>query len=314
MGTQAVMASLVLAAAGLSCASCAGTEQPVALGEPIVVEQGSFKRGALPADTNETDGGVTPRVNTYTLATGVLNPGARQVLLSGSASSAAYSVGVRLASQGSGYWVQAMGSEDPLNPGQLTWSVPLDASSSIEPGLNTLEIVAFDKEGRAGSKVQLPVCVASELPDNLNVCNPKTLPPLAIASLSWNADADVDLTIVAPDGTTYGRSKRSLLSGTTVIASLDVDGVTGCLVDGRRMENFSWNDGTPAGVWKVYANLFDACGVPGVEFDLTVYQRQANADGTFALNKAHSVHGSFVRQQANGGAGAPLYVTDVQFQ
>ncbi|MDB4971955.1 MAG: hypothetical protein JWN48_296 [Myxococcaceae bacterium] len=312
---RSILNRLLASALAMYVAACGSTEQPVALGEPIVVVHGSFKHGELPTASGvAADGGVSPVVTTYSLAVANLRPGARGAQLSGTASSDAYSIGVRLSDQGNGYWVEPVGSEDPLDPGQLTWSLEFDSSSAIKPGQRTLEIVAFDKDGRAGSKVQLPICVASDLPDNRNACNPKALPPLAIASLTWNADSDVDLTIVAPNGTTYGRSKRTLLSGSTVLATLDGDGSTGCLVDGRRMENFSWNDGTPAGTWKVYANLFDACGAPGVTFDLTIYQRQTNADGTFGLAEAHKVHGSFVRSQANGGAGAPLYLTDVQFQ
>jgi len=296
-------------------AACNGVEEPLALGEPLFVQQGTFKHGELPG-TDPVDGApsVKPAVTSFATSFGVLRPGAHGGSVSGRTSDDAYSVGLRFADQGSGYWVQSVGSVDPQFPGELNWSVAVDAATDIEPGLHDLEIVAFDKDGHAGTRQATKVCIASELPDNQNVCNPKNKPPLVIASLSWDQDADLDLSVVAPDGTTFGRSKRSLLEGTSVIARLDNDGVSGCLADGRRMENFLWNEGAASGYWHVYANLFDSCGKAGIGFTLTLYQRQDNADGTYTLVKGRSVEGEFVRQQANGGAGAPLFLTDVVFQ
>jgi hypothetical protein len=299
----------------LVLAACATTEDPTGLEEPIVVHQASFKHGALPGtESVPTASGSPPTLTSFAPAFGVLRPGTRGAVISGRASKEAYSVGVRFVDQGSGYWVQTVGSEDPLIPGELGWTLTFDAASSIVPGQHSLELVSFDGQGTPGTKQTLKVCVASDLPDNLNACDPKNQPPLAIASLTWDADSDLDLSIVSPDGTTFGRSKRSLLQDGKVIARLDNDGVSGCLADGRRSENFVWLDKPPSGAWHVYANLFDACTKPGVDFDLTIYQRQTNADGTFSLTALQAVHGQFVRQQANGGAGNATFVTDIQFQ
>ena len=291
----------------LVLAACESTEDPLALDEPIVVHEADFKRGALPS------GGAGPTITSLALGFGVLRPGTLNAQLSGRATANAYSVGVRFRDQGSGYWVRPVGAEDPLIPGELQWQLAFDAASAIEPGQHQLELVTFGADGIPGVPMALPVCVASELPDNLNVCNPTSAPPFAIASLGWNSDSDLDLTVVAPDGTTFGRSKRSLLAGTKVLARLDGDGVSGCLADGRRLENFAWNEPPAAGTWHVYANLFDACGKPSTTFDLTIYRRQQNADGTFALWPVWNLDGQFVRAQANGGAGAPLFLTDITF-
>lgn len=304
-----------LCGALLALAACATTDEPSGLEEPIVVHQASFKHGALPG-TPAAPGvaGQSPTLTSFAPAFGVLRPGTRGAVISGRASKEAYSVGIRFVDQGSGYWVQTVGSEDPLIPGELSWTLSFDAASAIGSGQHELELVSFDAEGKPGGKQTLKVCVASELPDNLNVCDPKNQPPLAIASLTWDADSDLDLSVVAPDGTTYGRSKRSLLQNGQVVARLDNDGVSGCLADGRRSENFAWLSAPPSGTWHVYANLFDACTKPSVEFDLTLYQRQTNADGTFALLALQTVHGQFIRQQANAGAGNATFVTDIQFQ
>lgn len=305
---RARLTHLLALAAVLAC----GTEDPLALDEPLVVQQGDFKDGPLPG-TLAAPGTPPnlPAITSFTLGFGVLRPGTRGAQVSGRATKEAYSVGVRFADQGSGYWVRPVGAEDPLIPGELQWQLALDAASAIEPGLHALEVVAFDAQGRPGTRTSLPVCIASELPDNLNVCNPKTEPPFAIATLHWDADSDVDLTAVAPDGTPYGRSKRSLLSGSKVLARLDGDGVSGCLADGRRIESFAWNEPV-AGTWRLYANLFDACGKASVHFTLTLYARKQSADGTFSLEEIKRIDGELVRAQANGGAGSPLFLTELK--
>ena len=252
-------------------------------------------------------------ITSFTLGFGVLHPGTRNAQITGRATKSAYSVGLRFSDLGTGYWVRAVGSEDPLIPGELQWQLAIDAASAVTPGLHQLEVVAFDARGKAGEKAVLPVCIASDLPDNLNSCNPQNQPPLAVASLSWNTDSDLDLTVVAPDGTTYGRSKRSLVVGGKTLARLDGDGVSGCLADGRRRESFAWNEAPPTGIWRIYANLFDACTRPSVAYTLTIYARVANPDGTFALTPVREVHGQFLRAQASADGTTPLFLSEITF-
>lgn len=286
-----------------------GTEDPRALDEPLVVHQADFKEGALPGGAQAAE----PKVTSFTLGFGVLRPGTRNAPISGRSTKSAYSIGIRFQDVGGGYWVRPVGSEDPLIPGELQWQLSLDAASEIVPGVHPLEVVAFDADGKPGEKSVLPVCVASDLPDNLNVCNPAIAPPLAIASLSWNTDSDLDLTIVAPDGTTYGRSKRSLSANGKVIARIDGDGVSGCLADGRRRESFVWNEPPPAGVWRIYGDLFDACGKPATTFTLTMYQRVQQPDGTFGIAPVKELTGQFVRAQASAGGASPLFLSEITF-
>ncbi len=291
--------------------ACDSTDDPIGLDQPFVVQQGDFKHGALPSRDN-----AEPKVTSFALGFGTLKPGTRNAQVTGRAGETAYSVGVRFVDQGSGYWIRPVAAEDPLIPGELQWQLSLDASVDIEPGLHQLEVVAFDMEGKAGTKQTLPVCVASDLPDNLNVCNPRTQPPLVVASLAWETDADLDLSVIAPDGTRFDRNKRSLIVNGKALTRLDNDGVTACLADGRRSENFIWNEAPTSngfGSWKLFANLFDVCGKPAVSFTLTVYSRVDNGDGTFSLKPIRSVGGDFLRQQANGGAGNPLYLTSIDF-
>jgi hypothetical protein len=302
------MRALALVGVALLTA-CHGIDDPVGLDQPFVVQQGDFKPGALPSD----DGAVEPRITLFT-SFNSLKPSQHDAPIVGRASATAYSVGVRFADLGTGYWVRSVDAEDPFNAGEYQWQLTVDAGSELEPGLHPLEVVAFDKDGKPGPKQTTMVCLASDLPDNLNACNAKAQPPLLIASLSWNVDADLDLIALAPDGTTYDRNKRSWVVGGKQLARLDADGVSSCIGDGRRMENFVWNDAPPtAGAWNLYANLFDACGKYAAQFELTIYQRVDHADGTYALQAIRSLQGEFVRQQANGGAGNPLFLTSIDF-
>jgi hypothetical protein len=299
---RAFMTALVLAA------GCDSIDDPSGLDEPFVVQASDLKQGDLP------EGVDGPKILAFASTPTVIRPGARAVPFGGNATDTAYSVGVRFAELGSGYWIRPAGSLDPIVTGERTWQMPLDANPELEPGNYKLEIVAFDEKGKPGPKSLLPVCVSSLLPDNLNACNPKAAPPLVIASLTWDADADLDLSVIAPDGTQFGRSKRSLSVGGKVVARLDADGTVGCVADGRRMENFSWADVPPqVGSWSVYANLYDACGKAAVTYTLTLYQRVTNGDGTFALQPIKTIEGDFVRQQANGGGGSAVFVTSVEF-
>lgn len=303
-------------AALFALAACEGTEDPSGLEEPLVVQQADFKSGALPGIAAVLGAPpATPVITSFAAGFGVLRPGTRGAQISGRSSKEAYSVGVRLKDQGTGYWVRPVGGEDPLIPNELGWSLAFDAASDIGPGKHDLEVVSFDASGKAGTKQTLSLCIASDLPDNLNVCDPKNVPPLAIVSLRWNTDADLDLSLVGPDGTTYGRTKRSLLSNGKVIAKLDDDGVSGCLADGKRVENFAFLEAPPLGNWNVYVNLFDACTKTAVEFSLSIYQRVGNPDGTFALTELSTqrVTGQLLRQQSNGGAGNATFVTDLKF-
>jgi hypothetical protein len=314
MQKRVTLAALLLAVSWSSF-GCNGESHSLGLGEPIFVHQAELKHGKLPGqsprsgDTSDED----KRITSLELRFGVLRPGAPNLAVSGRTTGDAYAVAIRILELGSGYWLKPVGVEDPTVPGELTFELYLDAAVEIEPGRHTFAAVAFDKHGRPGRQYTIPVCVGSDVPDNLNGCNPETEPPAAVASLTWNADADLDLTIVGPDGKRYDRSNRFLVQDGEQTGGLDGDGVTGCLLDGRRRENFVWNEKPGSGTWLAYANLFDACGKAAVQFELTIHRRRRNEDGTFALLPQRTMRGEFVRAQANGGAGRPLYLGPIEF-
>jgi hypothetical protein len=297
---------------GLAVLSACGSEDHfVGLSEPIVAQHAELKKGELPSH----DEGV--RVTSFQLNFGVITPGAPNLSVSGRVSPDAYAVGIRIKELGTGYWLKPVGApdNDPSLMGELTFDFLLSAASEIEPGHHTFVAAAFDESGRAGPEYEVPVCVASDLPDNENACDPSNEPPAAIVSLTWHADADVDLSIQAPDGKTYDRVNRSFTNEDGDIAfGLEFDGSTGCVVDGKRRENFVWYEEPERGsTWLVYANLFDACHHTAVAFEATVHRKRRNGDGTFRLEADEPVRGEFLRVQQNGGAGNPLYLSAIQF-
>ncbi|MET0284845.1 MAG: hypothetical protein ABW352_10255 [Polyangiales bacterium] len=286
---------------------CDSVDDPVGFEEPFIATTAVFKHGELPVGTEG------PQVTNFSSGFSVLSPGARNLRLSGNVTEEAYSVGARFAELGSGFWIQPVGSFDPITPGERTWTMPLDVSIDIAPGTHTVEVVAFDEGGNAGPVRTLDVCVGSRIPDNNNACLPKNAPPLLVASLTWDVDADLDLTVVAPDGKRYGREQRQFSENGKVVARLDADGTAGCVTDKRPMENFVWSElpTTIGGAWSIYANLFDACGKSAVTYTLTLYQRIDNGDGTFSQKAIRTAHGDFLRQQVNGGADSPVFITSV---
>ena len=62
-----------------------------------------------------------------------------------------------------------------------------------------------------------------------------------------------------------------------------------------------------------YANLFDSCGKGSVSFELTTYKKKTKSKSHYALVESQSVGGTFLRAQASGGKGAPLYLTSIRF-
>jgi hypothetical protein len=291
----------------LALAGCMGVENPRALDEPVIVHHAQFRDGKLPA------GSTGPKITATSIGTGSFRPGGIHVPLSGRATGEAYSVGVSLLGQGSGHWIVPVGPEDLLTPGELTWDLSFDVGVELEPGAYELGVVAIDGKGRAGPESRIEVCALSDLPDNRNVCKPDNEPPAAIAALRWNSDVDLDLVVIAPDGTRYNRSNFSQLEGDEVIARLDADGSSGCHKDGRRIENFVWLKKPQKGTWFLYANLFDACESRAVSFELTTYRKQTNGDGTFALREEKSVGAELLRAQTKSDATVPLYLTKIEF-
>src|SRR5690349_7883029 len=157
--------------------------------------------------------------------------------VNGRASTDTYAVGFQLAGIGTGYWLVPVGAPDPSNRDELSWRVSLDFGASVSPGLHQLLVAALDAQGRSGTQRDIELCVRAPSADNLNVCDATLEPPALVVSLGWDNDADLDLQIVAPDGSLVDRANTRGNGAGIGGAQLERDANAGCQPSGAPREN-----------------------------------------------------------------------------
>jgi hypothetical protein len=261
------------------------------LGEPIRVHNGQFIPGDLPAQNANV-----PTITNVTLTNPTVLYAEANKSFNGRASKEAQSVGVRVAGLGTGFWIVPMGPLDNQFPGEQTWQTTSDfdpLAMAASPGPHKLRYVAMDQNGNAGPPTDVDVCFDPKIPDNGALCDPSKTPPAAVLTLTFDADADVDLVVVGPDHTTDPKHPTTIPPDAGVLdpasGVLDRDSLSGCVKDGRRQEDLVWNV-LPTGItFDVYARLFDACGNAGVSYDVTLY----TFSGTTPVATTHAAKGVF---------------------
>jgi hypothetical protein len=305
------VAALVSSSFALLAACGHGVDNFVATDEPLLAADATFHAGRLPKAKDADSAG---KGELFDVAiSGTPRQGAAGLTIGGTTNLDAYSVGFRLLGLGSGYWVVPVADVDPLLPDERNWSSELELGYKLPTGSHTLAVVVFDKHGKPSQQHETSVCVNSDLPDNGNACSPKKQPPAAIAALRWNLDADLDLSALSPDRVRYDRNHFSDVVDGKTVASLTADSAAACEADGRHTETFVWNEEPEKGTWYLYANLFDACGQTAVPYELTIYRRHDNGDGTWALREESSFAGEFLKLQTQTASANPLYLTFVDF-
>jgi hypothetical protein len=249
-------------------------------------------------------------------------------VISGDATTNAYSVGITIEKVSQGYWVFPVGAPDPNPPYGLQFDALADFDRSIPPGNYVWRTVAFDKDGNAGQQAVKSLCIqGASPPDNFHTCYADTDPhhlhtaPAAVISLTWDVPADLDLQVRMPDGH-FVDSKHPFVdpipdSGTVSPKAdrIDRDSNANCQIDGINGENLIfWND-KPHGTVGIYANLFDACKQAAVHFNVAVYTSPPEADGGPGnLVKLYETSGILLDISANGGTQRGLFVTDFHFK
>ena len=115
-------------------------------------------------------------------------------------------------------------------------------------------------------------------------------------TLAWDADSDVDLHVIDPNGDEVFWANTSVPSG----GELDLDSNAGCSIDGVRNENITWPVGSaPQGTYTVRVDYWSSCGV-------------GSTDYTVLVNNGGSVQvfsGTFVGDGDRGGAGSGEDIT-----
>jgi hypothetical protein len=281
------------------------------LEEPIRVHGGQFIPGEMP-----TQAAPTPAITNVTLTNPTVLYGEANKGFYGRASKEASSVGVRIEGMGTGFWIVPMGPVDNQFPGEQTWQTNSDfdpLAMARSPGPHTLRYVAMDASGNAGPASEVDVCFEQQIPDNGALCDPSRTPPAAVLTLTFDADADVDLVVVGPDHTTDPKHPTTIPPDAGAFdptsGKLDRDSLGSCVKDGRRQEDLVWNTVPTGTTFDVYARLFDACGQGGASYQVTLY----TFSGTTPVATTHSAQGVFTSYDANGGATNGTYLFSFTF-
>jgi len=282
----------------------------------------------LPLSAEDQDAGATPsnpRLTAADLDRPQVRAGQADFGIGGRTTTDASAIAFRFRDLGSGYWVVPVQTPDPVNNGEFTWKTLCDFSATLFPGNQFLRFVAIDSVGSAGTQLEQPICIERPFNDNFNACSPTSKPPGAVLSLTWDANVDLDIRLVTPNGTVAGGKQFSTTSPADGGISdevlkdpstgiLDRDSNRGC-VDGARRENIIWQGAPQRGHYMAYANLFDACSQAAVRFKLTLYLAASNEDGTWTLVEQPTLGaGELLRIDANGGASLGLFVKEFDFQ
>jgi hypothetical protein len=270
---------------------------PIAL-EPIQVQGGQFFSGPLPTGTG-------PTVDFINTSASVFPAGAINKTLTGDADMGATAVLLRFTDVGSGYWSVPVGMPDIAAPnGELTWTALCSFSQDIPPGPHPLVFNAIDANGNAGP------APGQNQTETLKFLSPVPTGDVVI-SLTWDSSADLDLHLVAPDGTELDsqhpntaamRVDGGLPAGTAV---LNRDSNAGCIQDGYRAEDAVFADQPAPGKYTLRVDMFSSCGAPTADYVVTVTV-QGVVKGTFK--------GFLIAADADGGGpGSGAFVTNLSF-
>ncbi|MFO0630002.1 MAG: hypothetical protein U0325_30865 [Polyangiales bacterium] len=322
------MRRIALLGALAALPACSGDVTRLGVDEPVFVRGATLRGGDLPGlpegDGGAPDGGGLPVITSLETSNNVVQPGQAGKLYLGRISPSALSVGVRLDDLGRGWWMVPVGAADPSFNNELTFQFTADFGADLAPGIHRLNLVALDENGRGGPQRTQRVCVLPAVPDNLNACDPSLAPPDTVISLSWDTDVDLDLLVVTPEGkvvrwrnptTAQGDggapTAPQLADPTTGVLDRNSNGQ--CVLDRIRRESLVWQGEPRAGTYRVYANLFDACGRASVRYRVEVLRRASlPPDGrTHAQRETARREGVLTSLAANGGRALGTFVLDV---
>lgn len=309
----------------LALGACSSEAVKDGVDEPVLVRNGQFFSGALPGTpplgTQELDAGaepVTPTVTSVDGATGNVRYGDPERTFRGRVSGEAFSVAVRFADLGSGYWVAPVSSPDPQYPGEFSFVMNARLSRNLTPGLHDLVFAAIAGDGASGTQRKSTLCVPAPYPDNQNACYPARRPPSLVFSLAWDVDSDLDLQILTPTGFLIdAKNPSGAPDGTQAEAAanraggvFERDSNASCSIDGLRVENVVFDEPPPPGEYSIFVNLFDSCRERVTRFNLSVHEAvEGEAANTFAQAERLRRSGQLLDVQANGGKSRGLFVS-----
>jgi len=151
---------------------------------------------------------------------------------------------------------------------RLVGAVPYDLDQTRADSSVGLCVTAVHAIDRVGETECHRVYIATTSTEDVQV------------TLSWDADSDLDLQVVDPDGRELERSTVRGEQHTVADSNQGCD-LTGATPDGIRNEQVAWTAGSvPAGVYTVNVNYQASCGVAETNYTLSV--NNAGAISTFS--------------------------------
>jgi hypothetical protein len=316
--TSATVSSTAFVAALLALSACSdGQSQVYGPSEAFRVRNAQFITEAFPGSApRKTPKKGEPTVTALDLKNRVVYEGQGGKSIAGRVSRDSRAVAITLKGASDGYWVIPAGNPDPATD-ELAWSASTDFDLGLEPGKAELWVVAIDEDGHAGARLEKEICIASRTPDNLNSCVETAVPPQAVISLDWSANADLDLQVVAPDGKLISSKHPSTRDpdepASDADGYIDRDSNANCVIDGQRHENLIWQKEMPKGRYSIYVNLFDACRQGAVPFSVTVHTAKTTDEGSESKLVLERF-GEFVELQANPANELGTFVAEYRFR
>ncbi len=277
------------AALALALATACGGGVPADPGADALlrVEGATFVRGA----PGGPEGG--PTVEAAFLTQTTFRAGFQGKSFSGQLGAGATAVAIALEGD-RGYWLLPTGPAQPEAPDSPGFDASLSFAGDVAPGPHALVTRAIDEVGRFGPPARSELTIA-----------PAPAPEGALViSLYWDADSDLDLHVVTPEGVEI--YKGNVNSWQRPPGSppdpdawrgggmLDADSNAQCRIDGRRAEHVVWLAEPPRGRYAVRVDTFSLCDEAyarwGVEARLRG-ARLAEARGTSAPTATRFGHG-----------------------
>jgi hypothetical protein len=313
-----------LAVVSVAVACSDGAPINPGVSEPMLITGAQFVPGDMPGAPAVEDGGAGDDSGAPTTPLAVVSvdynnvhvvPGASGKSFGGLVTTDAVAVGVRLEELGSGYWVVPVAGRDSqvANSSDFSFNASFDANDP--PGERNLLMVAIGADGSAGTQLATELCIQSRIPDNGHACDPGAAVPAVVFSLQWDSNFDIDLHVIAPDGTDINPKTNPLQVSVDAGVppaddpKIDRDSLGQCVPDGLRQEDLVFLDYPAVGPYDIYADPFDACGQPAVRFTLTIYE--AGSDG--ALHATFTQSGELLSGYVTGGGASGLFITEKQF-
>ncbi len=289
----------VLSISALAACGSSSEPAPSGLDEPVRLRftppnssaaiAGQFFPGSLP---REAGGPANSIMNNQRF----VFPGQQGKRVTGTAALGATGVAFKLKDIGSGYWVAPVLIPDNTLGG-LLWDVQLDFGRSMPLGTFSLQVTAVDAQGHWGPMNETPLTALSSQPAGA-----------AVATLTWDNNADLDLQILSNSGTI---DAKHIGTGGAVDGGfppghghIDRDSNASCVPDGLRQEDVIWPDEPIPDLYLAKVDMFSACGETATNFLFQLYVHD---------ELRISLPGRMLSIDADNGMGPGLAITNFSF-